>query len=1289
MSRATRKQMGANHRGRGAIGGVLLLLVLLAPAQAAETNLALMANGGMPFALASAPNLAYSAQKAADGNLQTAWVAAAGVSPVWWQVGWRFPVTVTGIVILPPATYPEGSGAPERWLLEAQVNEQWQAVGSGQVQTAGAATSEMRLQFAPLSVMALRLTFAPGAGAPVALGEVQVLGPEPVLPLAQAPAWQGRYIWVDPSLSVARREPIRAYLRRTFTLPDPATVQEAWLVALAYDRLQGLWVNNRPALRDMSYHRGTMRPAQVAAIPREWLAAGENVLSAEVHDLTEVGSQGLLAELVLIGTDGRRTIIATDDQWRGHVDQGVTPDWRKPGFKGGGWTPCRVAQSPNGRWQWLWNVAYPTLSPPDTLRLTGLRFDPPRPRPGREATVHLTLECDRTPTRDYAVIVRLGETMLVTNADHELWGAALGPPAVRMSAWQPGRQEVAVRVRVPREAPAPTPASLIISVPEQGAGVQTTLPGLTADAYGVHFKLPVDRGTTALTGSGFPGSEVRDLAGSPTLHIGGQPVSPIIWSQTYDNYRRYAELAPTGVKLFRLRVEGSAIPAPEEEDAWFDWWLGQVDRLVQGAVEVDPQIKLLLTVEMDPHPQWLFDHPAEQMASGRGELVIPLRFDLPDKGQVRPTFMSQDWGRQGARGLQRLVRHLQSRPYAPAIAGICFFAGRAGENYWGINDFNVFINERGEYDAKPREQWSAGDVSMAARRTFRAFLQRKYRTPEALQKAWQRPGLTFDDVLEPARFPAAELVDVLVWARKPEHAGSLRNPLQPGVGSLPMDYYQCFSEAMLDSFATWGRAVKEASGGKLLTGCYYGYTLACLFTSVPGFSGHTAVAEAARCPDLDFFVSPAEYDHSRRAGGHFWGHNIIDGLRLHRKLWLYEQDERTYLAEAGPKTYSRDETIEVLKRNAAASLTHANGWWWHCFGDGQRGARALEWYVDDEIARLATRLKQVYDHSLTLPDRSPSAQIAFFYHGPTHTAQDLFPPTLALNISLGRLTLVNGSQRLGAPSDLYNVADLPELARRGKLSQYKLCIFLNPFYLTPAEQQWLELAKGGGRTLVWLWAPGLAAEGESLSAARVSAVTGMPGIKLLNREAEPTCRLTATHPQLTAGLPAGFELAPRPFAPGSTWERFGNKIGPLPYVDPAAAGPGVQVLGQWVLDGALRQDLAALCVREERQGNQLQYRSVYSAVPYLTPQLMRNLARYAGVHVYREADDILFADRHFVALHTGAKAATDKLTLPAPTTVYDVFADRVLGTNTDRLTLNVPPYSTALYYLGDPAPLRP
>ena len=1253
-------------------------------AQQAEVNLTLQASGGMPSALASVPHFSFSAAKACDGKLETGWVSEKGHFPVWLRIEWPVPIEIREVVLrhFPKCPFKEAGPAGE-YAIEVLRKDEWRQVAEGDGSRVPLDQEVRHRLTEPVETAGMRLLIRSAPTGQVAISELQVMGPKLVLPIEWSHRWQARWIWSEPSLRIPHREPLRRYLRRSFDIDDPGQISEAWLLACAFDRLSQMWLNNRPALRHISYHGGSLRQAKVRQIPVDWLVKGENVLAAAVDDLYEVGSHGLLAELLLVHKDGTRTLIATDDKWLGQEDQGKVPDWRKPGLSDSRWVPCRVRTWPNTRWHWLWNVPRPTIAPEDKFKVVELTVDPQPVAPGGTVNVRLDLECAQTPRRDYAVVVRLGQPSFWRNHDFDLWGSYLRPEAVKMRQWGPGRHRLSLTVPVPDCAPRATPATLLISTPDGAAGLQTELPGMAADAYGLHFTVHVDRGKGAApAGRDFPRCEIRTVAGSPTLHIDDEPTAPILWAPTsYGSYRRYSKYAATDVKLFRAIIQGSPICAPGEEDEFYPSWFEQVDRMLSAAVSVDPDLKLMPTVKMDPNPQWLFERPSEQMLTGRGRLVVPLSLFLPDCGQVRPTFMSQAWRCDGAEALTLLVEHMRAQPYAANVIGICLFAGRAGENYWGGNEHNAFINEQGRYDARPREQWDAGDFSMAARRTFREFLIAKYGTDRALQDAWRRKDIRFDDILEPARFDREQVCDVLAWAGKPDGTGSLRDPLTPGIGTLPMDYYQCFAEAMIDTFAAWGRAVKEASEGRLIAGCYYGYAIPQLFTAVPGFHGHTAVARACRTRHLDFYVSPAEYNRARRAGGPYWGHNIIDSLRLHNKLWIYEQDTRTYLAEHMPKTFSRRATIEVLKRDAAAALTRNVGWWWCEFAQGQGGARAREWFVDPEIADFASHIKKVYDYALTLPNRGPSAEIAVFYHGESTTAQDIFSPTLQTNITIARLTLVDGMQRVGAAYDLYNLADIPRLAKTGLLSQYKMCLFLNPFYLTPAERGWLELCKGGGRTLVWLWAPGLSQLGKHPSPEHVSEITGIPGIKWAQRKAAQVYRLSDTKHPITTGLPAGTELAALPFPPGCTWERFGNEVWPVIYVDTAATDGRTQVLGHWVLDGKVRPDMAALCVRSVTTGREETWQSVYAAVPYLTPDLMRNIARFAGAHIYRDANDILFASRHFVAIHTGKEPATGPLRLRQRTAVYDVFGGRVVAESAETIPLNTEPYSTALYYL--------
>jgi hypothetical protein len=92
--------------------------------------------------------------------------------------------------------------------------------------------------------------------------------------------------------------------------------------------------------------------------------------------------------------------------------------------------------------------------------------------------------------------------------------------------------------------------------------------------------------------------------------------------------------------------------------------------------------------------------------------------------------------------------------------------------------------------------------------------------------------------------------------------------------------------------------------------------------------------------------------------------------------------------------------------------------------------------------------------------------------------------------------------------------------------------------------------------------------------------------------------------------------------------------------------------------------------------------SVYSGAPNLPGNLLRNLARYAGCHIYCDSGDQVHADRQFVGIHT-APGGSVTIRLPRRSPVWDVFARRKLGDGLREIEVDLPPSSTTLYHLGD------
>jgi hypothetical protein len=187
-----------------------------------------------------------------------------------------------------------------------------------------------------------------------------------------------------------------------------------------------------------------------------------------------------------------------------------------------------------------------------------------------------------------------------------------------------------------------------------------------------------------------------------------------------------------------------------------------------------------------------------------------------------------------------------------------------------------------------------------------------------------------------------------------------------------------------------------------------------------------------------------------------------------------------------------------------------------------------------------------------------------------------------------------GLGRMGAPYEVYSFADLPAM----DLSRFKLILLPNLFVVDSTKRKWLqEKVCTGGKTVVWVYAPGIIADGR-YDAANVEALTGIP--------------------------------------------------------------MGSKELTVKTMDG---------------------WRSVFSPAPNLSANALRQLAREAGVHIYCETEEPLYANGRLIALHS-VKGGKRTVALPKPCRqVRELFSGRLLGEDVTRFEDTLTPPCTVLYAL--------
>ncbi len=126
---------------------------------------------------------------------------------------------------------------------------------------------------------------------------------------------------------------------------------------------------------------------------------------------------------------------------------------------------------------------------------------------------------------------------------------------------------------------------------------------------------------------------------------------------------------------------------------------------------------------------------------------------------------------------------------------------------------------------------------------------------------------------------------------------------------------------------------------------------------------------------------------------------------------------------------------------------------------------------------------------------------------------------------------------------------------------------------------------------------------------------------------------------------------------------------------------GAVILGEVVY--GLGRCKPGLGVKKINPDTDRAWNSIYVATPNLPPPLLRGIARFAGVHLYSEDGDVLYATRDLLSVHT---VGGGKRSLHLPRTVeavYDLFGRKEIARNVQEFEVEVAPASTSLFYIGE------
>lgn len=553
---------------------------------------------------------------------------------------------------------------------------------------------------------------------------------------------------------------------------------------------------------------------------------------------------------------------------------------------------------------------------------------------------------------------------------------------------------------------------------------------------------------------------------------------------------------------------------------------------------------------------------------------------LVGPGYCKISFASQKWMQESGRALEALLRFCEKSPFSSKITGYNLLAGDGGEWSYG---FRSYLSDY----SKPQET------------SFREYVKEKYNNDIGLlNKAWSSREQNFDTISLPDY--------------KARLQGDLGIFFSPEKSQKIIDFNRHLSLTVADAIAYMAKLVRKEAPGKICC-IYYGYHfMPGDNTGELGNTGHRALAEVLRNPDIDILGAPQQY-YFRKAGGSALSQLPAKSLALNGKRFLNENDCRTFLTAVhspgmiGITEYTLEASRAVLLRNAAYSLSRENSIeMWMEMG--------TNWYNHQEFIRMAQ-----YFHSPEFRNyQMPEVAVVV-----SDRSYDHMCFTNALSAPLLAKTMMHAVAKSGAPFETILLSDLE------KAQSYKLYIFMDCCILDQKTREGiLRKLKKDKATALWMYAPGIG-DARTLDLRLTEELTGF-SLKMLR---EP---VAITLPEGSMELKA--ELAP------------------VLYSDQPVIGTDYAILK--TQKGLVLNSPIGIFKKMDNSWN-----SVWCGMPVISDGMLRRIFRKAGVHVFSDAGDQVLYNGKLLVIHTD-KSCEREVTLPDDRSVTELFTgQRILVKN--------------------------
>ena len=413
---------------------------------------------------------------------------------------------------------------------------------------------------------------------------------------------------------------------------------------------------------------------------------------------------------------------------------------------------------------------------------------------------------------------------------------------------------------------------------------------------------------------------------------------------------------------------------------------------------------------------------------------------------------------------------------------------------------------------------------------------------------------------------------------------------------------------------------------KKLLGVYFGYLFELIGERLWN-DAHLAYEKVFLSDDIDMISSPSSYAHRKHSDTSAFM-VTYDTLDLHNKLYYLEFDHITHLAPQyidgipipgfESKFANEQETIDVMRRDFMLCAAKGAALWWFDMFEG--------WFYSDNMMNEVKNMIEISKKLSDIPNKSVS-EIAVFAEG-----ESLLYTNKNADINTDFLDHQReGLARMGAPYDVYSIQDIENIAH----DNYKLYIFINSFKMSEKTRAVIEeKIKTKNKTILWIYAPDYVHE-DGVSVKNISEITD---INICLSEQNERIIEVDFNDSGEVSDSYGFSTRQKTMFcvddDVEVWGRYKNSL-----------------------------EIALACKKLDN------YNSIYSGAGNIPGNVLKNIARFSGVHIYGQGSDALFVSEKLIGIYPEKDGETE-IILKDASKLEEMFSKEQVAVSGNVLKIN-------------------